>query len=105
MTDKELKYYMYKITDLCAPTSSPIRYEEILAILREIHDKWANEISKQYLGSFFEDENEKGVFQIIDVIANEGYVIANNGIINIKRKLSEIQLRPDLIRYKSDWIS
>lgn len=57
----------------------------------------AKEASRQYLGKFFEDEKEKGVFQIVDVIKEPGYAFAHNGVINIKRKLSEIRLKPDLV--------
>jgi len=91
MTNIELLEYAKRVEKTFG-----IDQTQILLILQEIHDMWANEISKQYLGSFFEDKTEKGLFQIVDVVKEEGYAFAHNGKINIKRKLSEIQLKPDL---------
>lgn len=54
--------------------------------------KILNELSKQYLGKFFEDKTEPGVFQILDVIKEPGYVYASNGSRMIKRALSAISV-------------
>jgi len=50
------------------------------------------ELSNQYLGKFFEDSQERGVFQIIDCIKEPGYVFASNGVKTIKRQVSQIKV-------------
>lgn len=55
-------------------------------------EKILNELSKQYLGKFFEDKTEPGVFQILDVIKEPGYVYASNGSKMIKRAISKINV-------------
>lgn len=52
--------------------------------------KKLNELSKLYLGKFFEDKAEPGVFQILDVIKEPGFVYASNGSKMIKREISAI---------------
>jgi hypothetical protein len=54
--------------------------------------KILNELSKQYLGKFFEDKTEPGVFQVLDVIKEPGYVYASNGSKMIKRAISKINV-------------
>jgi len=64
---------------------------------RELHilDKCKqNVLYNTYLGKFFEDKIEKGLFQIVDVQLD--YCTAHNGKINIKRKFDEITLCPPL---------
>ena len=36
------------------------------------HDSALNELSAQYLGKFFEDDTEKGLFQVVDCIKEVG---------------------------------
>ena len=52
-----------------------------------------NKLSSQYLGKFFEDDTEKGLFQIVDCIKEVGYVFASNGKKIIKRKISQINIK------------
>ena len=52
-----------------------------------------NELSTQYLGKFFEDDTEKGLFQVVDCIKEVGYVFASNGKKIIKRKISQIIIK------------
>ena len=78
--------------------TEPVVQGDLVAEKGSYAREFQSEISRQYLGGFFEDNKENGLFQVVDVIKEPGYLYASNGKLMIKRKLVEVEMKPPI-----DW--